>query len=55
MLSRILNKVERPTELLKGMKEDVSTLNQTVTSHLISTKQLETQMFYISFYLNPGQ
>ena len=41
--------------MLKGMKEDASTLNQTVTSHLISTKQLETQMCYISSYLNPRQ
>ena len=41
--------------MLKGIKEDVSTLSQTATSHSVLIKQLETQMGHISSHLNPRQ
>ncbi|WMV50030.1 hypothetical protein MTR67_043415 [Solanum verrucosum] len=55
ILTRIFTKVEGPDKVFKDLKNDFSTMNQTVTSHSLSIKHLETPMHQISLYLNPRQ
>ncbi|WMV33439.1 hypothetical protein MTR67_026824 [Solanum verrucosum] len=55
MLVRIYNKVEGVDKVLEDLKNNFSTLNQTVISYLVSIKQLETQLGQISTHLNPRQ
>lgn len=44
MLARILNKVKGSDKVLKEMKTILFSLNQTITSHSIFIKQVETQI-----------
>lgn len=53
MLARILTKIEGADNVLNKMKSYFLTLNQIVTSHSASIKQLETQLSNISTHLNP--
>lgn len=55
MLALILNKVEGTNKVIKELKSDFSLLNKTMTSHLASIKQLETQLGNISAHLNQRQ
>jgi len=51
LLSRILNKVEGSDELLKGMKDDFSSLNSKVNSHADAIKMLEGKLSLLSAQL----
>ncbi|XP_049362867.1 uncharacterized protein LOC125827604 [Solanum verrucosum] len=51
LLSRILNKVEGSDDLLKGMKDDFSTLNNKVNSHTDAIKMLEGELSLLSAQL----
>jgi len=48
LLSHILNKVEGSDDLLKGMKDDFSSLNSKVNSHADAIKILEGQLSLLS-------
>jgi len=48
LLSHILNKVEGSDDLLKGMKDDFSSLNSKVNSHVDAIKMLEGKLSLLS-------
>uniref|UniRef100_M1DE86 Integrase core domain containing protein n=1 Tax=Solanum tuberosum TaxID=4113 RepID=M1DE86_SOLTU len=54
LLSRILDKVEGLDNLLKGMKDDLSSLNNRVNSHADEIKLLEGQLSLLSAQLKPN-
>lgn len=54
-LTKIFNKVEWSNKIMNDLKNDLSTLCQTMASHSISIKLLETQLFHISTHLNARQ
>uniref|UniRef100_M1DMX2 Integrase core domain containing protein n=1 Tax=Solanum tuberosum TaxID=4113 RepID=M1DMX2_SOLTU len=51
LLSRILDKVEGSDDLLKGMKDDFSSLNNKMNSHADVIKMLECQLSLLSAQL----
>jgi len=51
LLSRILDKVEVSDDLLKGMKDDFSSLNNKVNSHADAIKMLEGKLSMLSAQL----
>uniref|UniRef100_M1DT72 Integrase core domain containing protein n=1 Tax=Solanum tuberosum TaxID=4113 RepID=M1DT72_SOLTU len=51
LLSRILNKVEGSDDLLKGMKDNFSSLNSKVNSHVDAIKMLEGKLSLLSAQL----
>lgn len=52
MLSLGLKKVKGSNKVYKEMKEDVSTLNNIITSRFVSIKQSETQIGQIYSHFN---
>lgn len=55
ILSHIFNMVEGPDNVLKEMKENISILNQMVSSHSMSIKQMEAHMALFSHYKKKQQ
>ena len=51
LLSRILDKIEGSDDLLKGMRDDFSSLNSKVNSHADAIKTLEGQLSLLSAQL----